>query len=267
MGPLAVKGHLCTRQSLADDLRRLGIKQGDIILLHSSLSSLGWVCGGAEAVVLAFLDAIGNTGTLVVPTQSGDNSDPREWKHPPVPPEWHQVIRESIPAYDPQTTRTRGMGVIAETVRTWPNAIRSAHPQTSFTAIGHHAAESVSGHALDCRFGENSPLARLEALNARVVLLGVGFESCTAFHLAECRLPASLESNSFAVTTLKGREWMTVEDTVVSGDMFDSLGSDFEKEMRVARQTVGGAPTYLFPLREAVEFAGSWLKDHHPTSA
>lgn len=265
MSSLAVKGPLCTRQSLTDDLTRLGIKRGDIVLLHSSLSSLGWVCGGPESVVLALLDTLGNTGTLVVPTHSGDNSDPREWEHPPVPQEWFQVIRDSMPAYDPQTTRTRGMGAIAETVRTWPGAVRSAHPQTSFTAIGQNAVDVVSGHSLDCRLGENSPLAQLEAMKARILLLGVGFECCTAFHLAEYRLSAPLEDNSFAVTTSKGREWMTVQDTVISDNLFDRLGSDFQKQMQITPQTVGGATSYLFPLKEAVKFAGSWLSTNRHT--
>ena len=60
-------GPLSTRQSLADELRRLGLKPGDVLLVHSSLSSLGWVCGGAEAVVLALLDVLSNDGTLIVP--------------------------------------------------------------------------------------------------------------------------------------------------------------------------------------------------------
>jgi aminoglycoside 3-N-acetyltransferase len=63
------------------------VKPGDILLVYSSLSSLGWVNGGAEAVVLALPDVLGETGTLVVPTQFPDNSDPANWQHPPVPEE------------------------------------------------------------------------------------------------------------------------------------------------------------------------------------
>jgi len=77
-----------TRRSLAEDLVRLGVAPGDLLLLHSSLSSLGWVAGGAQAAVLALLDALGPRGTLVVPAQSGDNSDPSDWSRPPVPQDW-----------------------------------------------------------------------------------------------------------------------------------------------------------------------------------
>ena len=71
-----LRGPLCTRSSLAADFRSLGVNPGSILLVHSSLSSLGFVCGGAEAVVLALLDVLGEKGTLVVPTHSSDNSDP-----------------------------------------------------------------------------------------------------------------------------------------------------------------------------------------------
>ena len=174
-------GPLCTRKSLTDQFQALGIIRGETLLVHSSLRSLGWVNGGAEAVVLALLDVLGETGTLVVPTHSPDNSDPADWQHPPVPEEWKPIIRETMLPYDPQTTRSRLMGVIAETVRTWPGAVRSAHPQTSFAAIGPEAESLMAGHVLDCALGERSPLAKLEAVRARVLLLGVGFECCTAF--------------------------------------------------------------------------------------
>ena len=260
-------GPLSTRQSLADELRRLGLKPGDLLLVHSSLSSLGWVCGGAEAVVLALLDVLSNDGTLIVPSHSSDNSDPAQWKDPPVPEEWRPTIRACTPAYSPRTTRSRGMGVIAETVRTWPGAIRSVHPQTSFAAVGSQADLTMAGHALECRLGEDSPLARLEAAGAYVLLLGVGFDACTAFHLAEYRIPAPLINNSFAVATDEGRRWMTVRETSVTDARFDELGADFETETPITRRKVGGANARLFLLADAVAYAQKWLPVHRPGTA
>jgi aminoglycoside 3-N-acetyltransferase len=160
-------GPMCTRDSIAAELRAMGLRPGETLLVHSSLSSLGWVCGGPVAVVLALLDALGDDGTLVVPTQSSDNSDPAGWAYPPVPETWWADIRASTPPYDSRTTPSRGVGVIPETVRNWPGAVRSAHPQTSFAAVGARAAAIVDGHALDCQLGERSPLARLEEAGAR----------------------------------------------------------------------------------------------------
>ncbi|WP_245679657.1 aminoglycoside N(3)-acetyltransferase [Actinomadura hibisca] len=255
---------MCTRDSLTAELRALGLCSGETLLLHSSLSSLGWVCGGPVAVVQALLDVLGPDGTLVVPTHTGDNSDPAEWQAPPVPEEWWAEIRASMPPYDRRTTPTRGMGIVPETLRCWPGAVRSTHPQTSFAAVGHRAAAIVDGHALDCRLGERSPLARLEEAGARVLLLGTGFETCTAFHLAEYRIPGPEVENSFAVLTPQGRRWTSVRDTSISDERFDELGAAFEKDRPVVRGNVGAAASRLFPLADAVAYAASWLAEHRP---
>lgn len=232
--------------------------------MHSSLSSLGWVCGGPGAVVMALLDVLGDHGTLVVPTHSGDNSDPAGWCDPPVPEAWWAEIRVSMPPYDPRTTPTHGVGAIPETVRNWPGAARSAHPQTSFAAVGPRASAIVDSHALDCRLGERSPLARLEEVGARILLLGAGYASCTAFHLAEYRIPAPQVDISFAIMTPQGRCWSTVRDTSITDDRFDDLGAAFEKERPVVRGTVGAAEARLFSLADAVAYAQVWLAEHRP---
>lgn len=253
-------GPLVTRGSIAAGLRELGVRTGDTLLAHSSLSSLGWVCGGPVAVVQALLDVLGPSGTLVVPTQTGDLSDPALWTSPPVPEAWWETVRAATPAYDPRITPSRGVGVVPETVRTWPGARRSAHPQTSFAALGARAAEVVADHATDCRLGERSPLATLERLDARVLLLGAGYDACTAFHLAEYRIPGPLVE--------VGRPgpvgWERVTELSITSERFDELGHDFERDRPVVRGRVGAAEARLFSLPDAVAYAERWLPLHRP---
>ncbi|AXB41808.1 aminoglycoside N(3)-acetyltransferase [Amycolatopsis albispora] len=257
-------GPLRTRDSLVPDLRAAGVGAGQTLLVHASLRSLGWVNGGAVTVVEALLEVLGPDGTLVVPTMTGDNSDPAGWSAPPVPEDWWAPIRATMPAYDPRITPSRMMGAIAETVRTWPGARRSAHPQTSFAALGPRAEEITRGHALDCRLGEQSPLARLEAAGAHVLLLGAGFANCSCFHLAEYRLPGPMEEVAFAARTDSGREWLTLKEKRINSDDFATLGTAYERDRPVHNGQVGAAHTRFFPLADAVSYAERWLRTHRP---
>lgn len=254
-----------TRASLAADLTALGLHEGDTVIVHSSLRAVGWVPGGPVAVTQALLDVLGPAGTLVVPTQTMGNSDPQYWQHPPVPEAWWPVIREQMPAFDPAVTPSLGLGALAETVRTWPGAVRSNHPQASFAAVGARAAELMATHELDSHLGEASPLAALERVGGRVLLLGVGFDVCTALHLAEYRTPSPKTLHSCAMFTARGREWVTYTDIATNSDDFDKLGAAYEPTATLSRGTVGAADTRLFPAAEAIAFAVDWLRENRPT--
>jgi len=253
-----------TRRELAEALTALGVQRGDTLLVHSSLKALGWVPGGALAVVQALFDAVGGSGTLVVPTQTGENSDPAGWSRPPVPPAWWPVIRAESPGFDPERTPSTGMGAIPEQVRTWPGARRSAHPQTSFAALGRHAEDVVAVHDLDSQCGERSPLAALERLGAHVLLLGAGFGSCTSFHLAEYRVEGSPRTTHGAAVLRAdgGREWVTFEDLELAEDDFQSIGAHLVSTGAVSTGTVGEAESYLFDLTRGVETARAWMSKH-----
>ena len=103
-----------TKEFLVDKFSQLGIKQGDTLLVHASLSSLGYVVGGAETLFLALRDVIGEQGTIVVPSQTVEISDPACWKYPPVPEEWYDVIRDAMPAYSKDLSYSKAMGAFSQ---------------------------------------------------------------------------------------------------------------------------------------------------------
>jgi len=254
-----------TRPEIAAGLRDLGVAPGDLLLVHTSVKALGWIPGGAVAVVQALRDAVGADGTIVVPTQTAGNSDPSAWQHPPVPAEWWPVIREHTPAFEPAITPSEWMGKVPEVVRTWPGARRSAHPQTSFAALGPLAEQVVAVHDLDSQCGERSPLATLERLGARVLVLGADFGSCTAFHLAEYRVPgaAPTKTDGAAVRTEGGgRTWATYEDLDLDEDDFEQIGEALLATGSVRTGRVGAADCHLVELSTAVAFAVGWMTGH-----
>ncbi|MFG1702291.1 aminoglycoside N(3)-acetyltransferase [Nonomuraea sp. M3C6] len=237
------------------------------MLLHSSLSALGHVEGGAGTVVSALRDLLGADGTLVVPTGTSANSDTSPIYRRAVAGMSSDEIaryRSRMPAYDPASTPSDLMGQIAERVRTLPGSLRSAHPQTSFAAIGAHSAKIIDEHARDCLLGERSPLARLYDAGAHVLLLGVGYDKCTAFHLAEYRYCQDPPRRSYraVVDDGEGRAWCEFVDVKVNDSDFMLLGADFERTGAVRLGRVGEAEARLFSLVDAVDFAVAWFAAH-----
>ncbi|PZF99831.1 aminoglycoside N(3)-acetyltransferase [Micromonospora deserti] len=256
-----------TVQSLATDLRRLGVAAGSVLLVHSSYRSIGFVAGGTQAVVEALLEVLGPDGTLVVPTHTPENSDPAGWRNPPVPQAWWPVIREQAPGFDPARTPSRWMGVLAETVRTWPAAQRSDHPQVSFAAVGARAAEIVDQHRLDDALGDRSPLGAVYRLDGMVLLLGCGHDSNTSLHLAEWRQQSPRGTEGAAVRRPDGSSrWITWTDVVPDESDFARLGADFEATGGATLGRVGGATARLMRQRALVDFATSWMRANRRTA-
>ncbi|MFF2719275.1 aminoglycoside N(3)-acetyltransferase [Streptomyces sp. NPDC058011] len=250
-------------------LNALGVRSGDVLLVHASLRSMGPVAGGPEAVLAALRRAVGREGAVMVPSFTPENSDTSPHFRARVhglDADAREAVRSSMEPFDPALTPAPSMGALAETVRTAAGAERSGHPQTSFSAIGPAAGKLLAGHRPDCHLGEDSPLARLYEADARILLLGTGYATCTAFHLGEYRRPGPPRRRYRCVVAPQGvRQWWEYEDVALDDSDFGALGAAFEEaagpgDVRTA--LLGSAPCRLLRLRAAVDFATGWLTDH-----
>ncbi|MEU4155478.1 AAC(3) family N-acetyltransferase [Actinoplanes sp. NPDC026670] len=258
-----------TVSSLAADLRRLGLAAGDVVLVHSALRSVGFVVGHVQSVVLALLEVLGPDGTLVVPTHTNYNSDPAGWSNPPVPEAWWPVIRGENPGFDRVLSPSRWVGVLPESVRTWPGAVRSGHPQVSFAAVGARAAEVVASHPVEDELGDGSPLGAVYRLDGKVLLIGCGHANNTSMHLSETRQPdPKLDENGAAVRDADGSvRWVTWSAPASDSSDFEEIGVAFDAVGPVSVGLVGGAVSRLMSQRAVVDFATGWIRDNRVAGA
>jgi aminoglycoside 3-N-acetyltransferase len=258
---------LVTRRRIVHDLRRLGVEPGHALLVHASLRSLGRVTGGAETVVSALREAVGPTGHVVVPTGTEANSMTSRVHQAHIAtltPDDVERFHLDMPAFDKDKTPS-GMGAISEALRTTRGAARSAHPQSSFAAIGPEADLLMADHPLECHLGPDSPLGKLNKMEAHVLMIEVGYWAFTGFHLAEYLYSPRPPKRAYAcvVSTADGaRRWQEYDDVVLDDQEFEDIGKSLEKNMAVRRGKVGHAQCRLVPLQAAVDFAAEWMTKH-----
>ncbi len=252
-------------EELEKGLRAAGLQAGDAVIVHTSLSSLGYVCGGAQTVIEVLLKIVGSSGTVMMPTQSWRNLDPEVGVHWETGEEDWQKIRDYWPAYDKHITPTNTMGAVAEMFRSWPGTVRSDHPARSFAANGANAQYLVENHDLRDIFGESSPLAKLYKLGGKVLLIGVEHDKNTSLHLADVRAeyPGKHNTVEHSAMLVEGvRQWAGYETLYVDGEDFTEIGSAFEKAYPVGLARIGNALVRCMDQRTLVDFAVSWMAEN-----
>lgn len=249
--------NLITRATLTENLRNLGVEANDVIMPHISLSSIGWICGGAEALILAMVDAIGVSGTLVMPAMNSNNTDPKNWVNPPVPESWWDGIRNNMPPFKPESSPTANIGCVPELFRTLPNVLRSNHPSCSVAALGSKAQHVIESHQLEDPFGETSPFRKLYDLDAKILLVGVGYDTCSILHLAETRgMKLGKVSEGSAVVHNNQRIWKDYDMPEVDSDRFPDVGEKMESTLpkSVNKGKIGNSNCTIFQAKSAVDF-------------
>ena len=251
------------KSEIADALRSVGLQSGDAVMVHTSLGKIGYVCGGAQAVIEALIEVVGQEGTVMMPSQSWKNLDPETGVHWDADESDWQRIRDHWPAYNKTITPTNTMGAVAEMFRSWPGAIRSDHPARSFAAWGKHAEYLTKNHDLSDIFGETSPLAKFYKLDGKVLLIGVGYDKNTSLHLADVRAeyPGKHTCVEHSAVLENGRRvWKAYETLFVDGEDFTAIGAAFEAARPVKKAPVGQTELILMRQRELVDFAVKWIE-------
>jgi aminoglycoside 3-N-acetyltransferase len=239
---------MLTLEELVADLEALGLERGDYVLVHSSLSKLGFVEGGAETVIDAILAAVGEEGLVAVPTLTGSR----------------ELGPDNPPVFDPDNTPS-WTGIIPETFRKRPDAVRSLHPTHSVAAIGRKAVELVSDHELaDFPCGPGTPYYKLGSWGGKILLLGVDLKVNTTYHglEEEWGAPGHIQRLPVEAKIRAGGAWRTVETYIhqygIARDYPKTL--PFLKEAGILVEgTVGKADSFLIETGPMIRIVGEKL--------
>jgi aminoglycoside 3-N-acetyltransferase len=239
---------LLTRDRLVHDLRALGVHAGMDVMVHSSLSSLGFVRGVPSTVVEALLEAIGPDGTLMMPS----------FNH------------RSAHVFNPMTTPTTN-GAIPDAMWRRPDAVRSLHPTHAVAAIGPKAHAWCQDHLTNGIWAADSPIGRLVHQGGYILGLGVDHNASTAYHVAETSMPAPcldafgsrhrIVAPDGTVQTVPGLAWRNGGCPVPPAKLSGTLDA---RELQV-RGHVGNAACVLVKAIDLWNVRREHLRDSCPT--
>lgn len=239
-----------TKNDLIKHLRRLGIREGEVLLVHSSLSSLGApVEGGCDAVIDALLESVGTTGTLLFPALS------------------YATVTRDAPRFSLADTPCC-VGKLPEAFRKRADVLRSMHPTHSVCALGPLARELTERHADDTTpVGSHSPFRLLYDKGGRILMLGCGLGPNTFMHGVEEVAGVPYVFSPLPVTYECVSENGTTRRVIHTRHGFNGIEQRYDRVLDVLDDrdyTVGhvaNAACYLLDTRPLMEKATQKLQE------
>ena len=253
---------LWTQSQLVEQLRELGLQQGDAVLAHAALRRVGPVLGGPDTLIDAIRTVIGPAGTLLAYCDWQADDDILE----------RTELRDEIPPFDPQRSRSiRDNGAFPELLRTTPGALRSGNPGASCAALGGKAEWFTADHALDYGYGPQSPFGKLVEAGGKTMLIGAPLDTMTLLHHAEhvADFPNKRLRRYEAPILMDGKAvWRHFEEFDTGDpphglpdDYFATIVEAFLATGQGKRGTIGAAPSVLVDAAPMVAFGIAWLEE------
>ena len=256
---------MTSRPRLAADLRALGLRCGDVVMVHASVRAIGEIAGGPDEIHLAIKDVVTEAGTLIMYASCPRYVDEVGRGNLTVAEE--AEVLAQLPAFDAATARSaRDNGTLVEFFRTWPDSHVNPHP-ARFVAWGAGVDRLFASQPWDFAFGHGSPLERFVELDGRILLLAPDHDAVTFLHYVEhvADLPGKRVAR-FQVPVIEGgvRVWREMQEYDTSGDgahpnwpdrFFARLVDSYLAETRNGGGRVGHAVSHLFSARGLLAFA------------
>jgi aminoglycoside 3-N-acetyltransferase len=250
---------MITVETLTEHFKALKIEAGDVIEVHASLDALGFICGGAEAVLTALLKVIGHEGTLVTNAHQPLNQDPALLDLP-IALEEYPTYRKMMVAYHGKQSSINQMDDLSYALQLKDLALVSPHPTYALMAYGKQAKWITQTHPLEDSFSDHSPYGKCLELKAKVLLMGVDYSVVSSLHLAEYQSKIRpLEVKGAALIKEGQRKWVEYMDYAYQTDYLNEVGMMLEADHQVSIIALGNSQSKLFMLEKAIDMAKAYL--------
>ena len=240
-----INNNRITKEKLVKDLRNMRINKEDVILVHSSLGSIGTVEGGADTVMNALIESVSSKGLVIVPTLTSTDL-------------------EGLYAFNPKKTPSR-VGEITNALLKRDDSFRSEHPTHSLGAVGAGAEELMKGHNKST-FSVDSPYGKYVYLNPKILFIGTGIGCNTTLHAVEDWLDLPyLTTEKAVIENADGRDKLVKITKCPSGcrDFYkkdSKIQKVFEKEGIIKKGKLGNAEVILISARDVVNTTVNEIK-------
>jgi aminoglycoside 3-N-acetyltransferase len=253
-----------TLKSLVEQLKKMGLQSGDLVMLHASLRGIGRVLGGPDQIHQAVMEAISPDGTLMM--YVGCEPEFEAVGRNKLPPQEESMILQHCPAFDHKIARARrDYGMLAEFFRSFPGTVCSENPGARVAALGAKSDWLTANHPLQYGYGNHSPFEKLYANHGKLLLLGSDLNQVTLLHFAEHLAPVSNKRIAkFKVPLLKNEEriWCDVEEFDTSDGIrkwperyFANIIERYLQQNSIRAFKIGNATSYLIDVKSLVDFA------------
>jgi len=249
------------RNVLPDDLTegftRLGLREGDCIIMTASLNNIGVVEGGAAMVLHRLLRILGKSGTLLMPTFTSVTRHSSTHDNYTKVGCWCQGKENRHLPFIPELQPDKSLGEIAYRLCSWPASRRSGHPAYSFVAVGREGDNLVREYSLDDPL---QPVKQFLRMDPSVLTIGTGLESVPAIQVAERKfLPSKFVKERALTIASKGQSWVDVIALGCTGGFHKLADHLSAKDFNETQ--IGSANSRLYSMRRLIEAAEKALEE------
>ncbi|HIP31812.1 MAG TPA: AAC(3) family N-acetyltransferase [Crocinitomicaceae bacterium] len=259
------KGEVITKENLISDFQKSGISPGDTVLIHASMSKIGYLENGPQTFVEAIIEFVGKGGNVLMPSSPNAKMQ-------------LDFIREH-PVFDVLNSPSR-LGAISEYFRALHETKRSLNATEPVCAFGKNADYLTEGH-----FGEitpytsNSPFARITEFDGKILYIGVTLDNAgTNLHTLEDAVEFEYpvyHSDIFEVQIIDNKGERHLTKTKVHNPEWskkrkcDELLPLFKKRGVYTGSSIGNAKTLVFDAKKMLEvmkdeFLTNGVTMYHP---